>query len=700
MGPIPHLPYLSLKCTSMIMDTANFSIDYSPPFIPNVFKSPYNTAVEKGTLKLNAPPNRTPSSNSEDQGSQSTYKSDKPRAPALCRHPNVHITMQYIGTGFPVTNEIINPKDELAMLQQICGGENICIYKGYLSPGETFQFVSKRHYGFPFSASVYINGLISARISACCEYRYHVGFQQGRRGCFRIIHLAGGRPCYRCIDFHNRKRFQIKPEMDHISGKEFRDPDEHDFRGDPLMQWAQASGCLRRNDPGNEKQDTTVLSRTTERPPGGQERHETSQHKQRNLRDIQVFTANQRRRLKKKKRRPPKVESDSEQENIQHNKEDRGGRKSKTRQPGMRVRLDVPIQFKLVSALSGAACPCCEVELSDSSDSSESRSIAALRTEDPPTEDTDDSQNTELVTDPKNATQSPREEEEEESITESRSVEDCLDTSRGEEEENALLNQISDLISVLLECDEVSELVLRNTGMTDVLLQRLTDAIMHSSSQVENINLNLNELGPHGAEMIARLLQEKPCVRSLLLHGNQFGDEGVIALLNGLSMLYINWRETTILNMSASKHVELCELDIGGNQLSSDGLRSVASFLRLNPPLKSLGLAQSTINSAEAWKDVFDTLKVNTNITHILLDENNLGDSGARFLADALQVNRSLASVDLDSNDIGEGGGQAIAESLIANAGSRVKCVSLDDNPISKETLDRIQTLLSLNSSK
>lgn len=62
---------------------------------------------------------------------------------------------------------------------------------------EQFQFVSRRHRGFPFSITLYLNGIMVARFSSCCEYRYAPGFQQGRKSSFRLIWLAGGIPCSR-----------------------------------------------------------------------------------------------------------------------------------------------------------------------------------------------------------------------------------------------------------------------------------------------------------------------------------------------------------------------------------------------------------------------------------------------------------------------------------------------------------------------
>jgi len=38
--------------------------------------------------------------------------------------------MTYMGQGLPG-----NTRDEMKVLQQICGGENICVFKGFVQPG-------------------------------------------------------------------------------------------------------------------------------------------------------------------------------------------------------------------------------------------------------------------------------------------------------------------------------------------------------------------------------------------------------------------------------------------------------------------------------------------------------------------------------------------------------------------------------------
>lgn len=128
--------------------------------------------------------------------------------------------------------------------------------------------------------------------------------------------------------------------------------------------------------------------------------------------------------------------------------------------------------------------------------------------------------------------------------------------------------------------------------------------------------------------------------------------------------------------------------------MDSDGLRSVAAFLKLNPPLRQLCLAQSSVADMDAWAELFEVIKVNTNLTHLLLDENSLGDPGAKLVSAVIQTNHSLMSLDLDSNDIGEEGGRAIMGGLSSSGGTALINISLENNPISAETINAIDRAL------
>ncbi|RVE67739.1 hypothetical protein OJAV_G00084570 [Oryzias javanicus] len=69
------------------------------------------------------------------------------------------------------------------------------------------------------------------------------------------------------------------------------------------------------------------------------------------------------------------------------------------------------------------------------------------------------------------------------------------------------------MMTVLKASDEVEQLVLRNTGLTDDLLLSLATVLKGSPSQVKM--LNLNTIGPYGARILLEVLRVKPHVKGL-----------------------------------------------------------------------------------------------------------------------------------------------------------------------------------------
>eukprot|EP00075_Anas_platyrhynchos_P030270 XP_027319523.1 glutamate-rich protein 3 isoform X2 [Anas platyrhynchos] len=113
---------------------------------------------------------------------------------------NASITMIFLGKSVHLSHDDADYKDEVKVCQQHCGGENLCVYKGKLLEGETFQFVSKRHHGFPFSLTFFLNGMQVDRLSSCCEYKHQKRSRLGgRHGYFGFLNVEGASPCYRCI---------------------------------------------------------------------------------------------------------------------------------------------------------------------------------------------------------------------------------------------------------------------------------------------------------------------------------------------------------------------------------------------------------------------------------------------------------------------------------------------------------------------
>ncbi|XP_040466826.1 glutamate-rich protein 3 [Falco naumanni] len=113
---------------------------------------------------------------------------------------NAFVTMVFLGKSVHLSHDDADYRDEIKVYQQHCGGENLCVYKGKLLEGETFRFVSKRHHGFPFSLTFFLNGIQVDRLSCCCEYKHQKRSRLGgRHGYFGFLNVEGASPCYRCI---------------------------------------------------------------------------------------------------------------------------------------------------------------------------------------------------------------------------------------------------------------------------------------------------------------------------------------------------------------------------------------------------------------------------------------------------------------------------------------------------------------------
>ncbi|CAJ1060381.1 glutamate-rich protein 3 [Xyrichtys novacula] len=106
---------------------------------------------------------------------------DPPMLRSSVHQSKVCISMMYFGKSVHLCHDLTDMRDEVKVFQQHCGGENLCVYKGKLGEGETFQFVSKRHRGFPFSLTFFLNGLQVERLSSCCEFKHRKGSRLGGR---------------------------------------------------------------------------------------------------------------------------------------------------------------------------------------------------------------------------------------------------------------------------------------------------------------------------------------------------------------------------------------------------------------------------------------------------------------------------------------------------------------------------------------
>ncbi|CAF2031067.1 unnamed protein product [Rotaria magnacalcarata] len=128
------------------------------------------------------------------------------------------VTMKYFGEEMNIEYDrtlFIPQDDEIIIMQQHCGGENLMVFKGLLKRRDDFAFESRRHTDYPFALAFYVNGVISNRLSVCCENRVkNETLIGGKRCVFSILSIEKSRPCRKCrFEQRMAKLFEEKPEL-------------------------------------------------------------------------------------------------------------------------------------------------------------------------------------------------------------------------------------------------------------------------------------------------------------------------------------------------------------------------------------------------------------------------------------------------------------------------------------------------------
>ncbi|XP_045127333.1 glutamate-rich protein 3-like [Portunus trituberculatus] len=127
-----------------------------------------------------------------------------------------HMRLVYAGGGAPCPTPT-----HLVLRQQPAGSHNVTVFQGTVCVGDEINIISMRRANFPFSVTIYENGVSTGRLSACCEHRYAKGSRLGgRSGHLRVLEITGGEPCLRCQLRVVEKRHKARRRVHYKKTKE------------------------------------------------------------------------------------------------------------------------------------------------------------------------------------------------------------------------------------------------------------------------------------------------------------------------------------------------------------------------------------------------------------------------------------------------------------------------------------------------
>jgi len=198
-----------------------------------------------------------------------------------------------------------------------------------------------------------------------------------------------------------------------------------------------------------------------------------------------------------------------------------------------------------------------------------------------------------------------------------------------------------ELKKYLTSCSKLQELRMADTGVPVNILRDVLKSIV-GNKYINNFYLDLadNKLGVLGANMISGMAGEILTIETLDLSSNDFGDEGLSILAEGLC-----------------GNTSIKALKLGDNFKSKTKARgttmdNLIELVCSDCPLEKLDLSASRSEN-ELKLDLLPfiyALATNDSIKELNISGHGLGDKGGIALGKALQTNRTLKSLIWDRN--------------------------------------------------
>jgi len=197
---------------------------------------------------------------------------------------------------------------------------------------------------------------------------------------------------------------------------------------------------------------------------------------------------------------------------------------------------------------------------------------------------------------------------------------------------------IGDMMALLQPlAPTLEELHVGGNGLRDAGVERLAAEFVAMAQNLRVLDLRYNDIGPVGCRALCTAFREKQqpsssntnsttTMTKLYLEGNQIQDDGAKEIAHYL--------ETSSLQ----------ELFVGANQIGPEGATALAESLRINTILTKLYLEGNNIGAvgADAFAQVLVECNGKTALKHLFCDNNNIGKEASKRLANALNSGTAI----------------------------------------------------------
>ena len=609
------------------------------------------------------------------------------------------ITFKYLGQIVHLDREQEDPRDEIMVDQQHCGGGNLCVYRGKMLPGNNFTIISQRHRGYPFSLTFYLNGIIVERLSACCEYKHKKGSKLGAKSShFGFVKIEGVHPCYKCLvatekfrttsdqsalaknTFRKHGEPEKPPQKDDSSKKAVKkileEPTYEDSFAttDSEDSSSSASSSISSLTPADEEKsdsDSEVSSRTPEKvSSGSRSSSSTKSSSQKSSKTASSASGLSDSTVEGNKSRSPsraKLESPRPKKDKSPVTTSSGSTSSDDEEEKVGHPEPTPLNFPIKSVskqrekidlshfalTSGQVDELCEV-LTDDSPSIRSLilyncELSAKKQSDILKAVTSFCKNIKTVNLGRNK---------------GLPLEDILD---------------------LVEKTELENLVLDDTSMSSSKIKKLMDGL----------TAQLNDKPAKEAEIT---FSSAKLSKVISLSGSRPGSGSLQVSSNSFNQMTLMPSDSPTSSDTNDFCLQLLSLNRVG--LDKEGITAIGNFLVLNPPLVELEMNGNSLSGdtlMPLWR-VLGSGK-NTHLTTLSLSSNRVNDDSIESFANVMAQRSALEKVVFTKNSITESGAAHVLK--FAKNNNAIKHIVISQgNSIKRKTLKQLRKVLSPRRSK
>jgi len=229
---------------------------------------------------------------------------------------------------------------------------------------------------------------------------------------------------------------------------------------------------------------------------------------------------------------------------------------------------------------------------------------------------------------------------------------------------------VEELVTVLQECTSLTSLELYKNKIKNEGARTLSQVIKNNIA-LEYLDLSCNQIEDIGVQFLVEALIENSVLKGLYLSDNQIGDKGLryfydflflksfrLEPLQTLVSLKLDSNQfgdegVIFLAEGLENNILLEDLDLSDNQFGDVGIEFLANALSGHPVLEYLNLSNNKIGN-EGAIGISNKLGKNNNtfLKNLSLGGNQIEDEGAKALASAFNEYGRSFSLDLCNNKI------------------------------------------------